>query len=73
MKHNKIDLFCNRSYRTGRIKKLKSRRYVKIRAVRFTRQKRRSVDIVAGSRSCFEEKKRASRLTPQVPAGERHI
>ena len=35
--------------------------------------KRRSVDIVAGSRSGFEEKKRASRLTPQVPAGERHI
>ncbi len=58
MKHDKIDLFCNRSYRTGLIKKLKSRRYVKIRAVRFTRQKRRSVDIVAGSAFCFEEKTR---------------
>ena len=39
-----------------KIKRLKSRRCVKIRAVRFTRQKRRSVDIVAGSAFCFEEK-----------------
>ena len=56
MEHDKIDLFCNRSYRTGLIKR--ARRYVKIRAVRFTRQKRRSVDIVAGSAFCFEEKTR---------------
>ena len=74
MKHDKIDLFCNRSYRTGLIKRLKSRRYVKIRAVRFTRQKRRSVDIGVGSVSCFEERKRARRLKQQiVRAGERHI
>ncbi len=57
-----------------KIKRLKSRRYVKIRDVRCTRQKRRSVDIVAGSASCFEEKKRASRLKHQiVRAGELHI
>ena len=72
MKHDKIDLFCNRSYRTGLIKR--ARRYVKIRAVRFTRQKRRSVDIVAGSRSCFEERKRTRRLKHQIArAGKRHI
>ena len=42
--------------------------------MRCTRQKRRSVGIFAGSRSCFEERKRARRLKHQsVRAGKRHI
>ena len=42
--------------------------------MRCTRQKRRSVGIVAGSAFYFEERKRARRLKQQiVRAGKRHI
>ena len=41
--------------------------------MRCTRQKRRSVDIVAGSLSCFEERKRARRLTPQIVRGTAYL
>ena len=42
--------------------------------MRVTRLKRRSVGIVAGSVSCFEERKRARRLNSQIVcAGKRHI
>ncbi len=56
-----------------KIKRLKSRRYAKSRAVRFSRQKRRSVDIVAGSVSCFEEKTRKLLETADRACGGLHI